>query len=157
MSDYFLDHEVKRIADTLDKLYKLAVKEEHEDQYGMLIIWIGDNNTMSANSVNLNLTAPFGNNVGVPVETNNNQPFTFTPANIQWALQSPGIVTMQQNPDGSATFTPVTAGSTGVAVTDTSTSATATGTITVSGSSVNNFAMSIQWNAPVSASGQVKK
>jgi hypothetical protein len=126
-------------------------------QYQLTILWIGDNKFMSASSVSLNLTPPYGSNQAVPVETNNGQPFVFTPSNIQWTVQTPSIASFVVNPDGSATFTPLAAGTTGVAVQDTATGAVAQAQLTVTGTAPNNFAMSITWQAPVTAASAAKK
>jgi hypothetical protein len=149
--DKKLEHAVCHIARILDKFYDLAEKDSAEE-YILIIQWIGNGSQMSTNSVTLNLTAPFGSNQAVPVELQNGQPFAFLPGNIVWAVQDSTIASFVQNPDGSATFTPLLAGSTGVAVTDNVTGAAAQGTLTVTGGSANTFSLSINWQVPVTPS-----
>lgn len=148
---------IRKILEIVEKIYEIEHKKEKK--YNLLIIWTGAK--MATNDVTLNLTAPFGSNQAVPVETKNGQPFTFSPASIAWAVQDQTVATFVQNPDGSATFTPLKAGTSGVAVTDNSTGAVAQGTLTVAGSA-DSFAMSINWQvpaggaAPTKALGQIK-
>lgn len=151
--DKKVERSLDRIATVLEKIYKLAIREEKEEQEErqptLTIIWIGANK-MAVNDVTLNLTAPFGPNQGIPVETNpDGSNFVYNPTNIQWAIQDPTIASFVQNADGSATFTPLKAGSTSVAVQDTSNSASATGVLTVTQPVSGPPTMSISWNAPV--------
>ena len=148
--------DVHSIARTLDKLYRLAVKEDEEIQYILIIQWIGAKNQMATNDVTLNLTAPFGASHSVPVELENGNLFTFAQGSIQYAVQDLTVASFVQNPDGSADWTPLKAGSTGVAVTDTVTGAEAQGVLTVTGTA-NTFSMSIVWQTPVAGAAQVKK
>lgn len=129
--------ELREIKEELRKYY-------HHQKYHLYIIWKGPSINMS--SVTLNITPPYGNNVGVPVETKNGQPFTFDPATINWAVQDSSVVSFVKNADGSAIFTPLKVGSTDVAVQDSVTLASATGTISVE-QSVDTFSMTITWKA----------
>lgn len=155
-----LEHQYQhKVLDKLGQIIELleGIEKQHKHQhtFQLLIIWKGTN-IMSAGSVTLNLTAPYGSNQAVPVETENGQPFAFTPANIQWAVQNTTIASFTQNPDGSATFTPLAAGSTPVAVQDTSTGASAQGEITVV-ATANTFAMSITWQTPAVPAANAEK
>jgi hypothetical protein len=135
---------LKHILKTEKRLYELLNRPTY-----LYIKWIGANTQMSTNNVTLNLTAPFGSNQAVPVELlANGQPFIIVPANIAWQVQNSAIATFVQNPDGSATFTPLSAGSTGVAVQDTVTGLSAQGVLTVVGSVTEPTSMSINWQVP---------
>jgi len=111
---------------------------------------IGELKVMTSNDVQLNLKAPFGTNEGVPVELNaDGSNFIFDPANIAWAAQDSTIASFVQNTDGSADFTPLLAGSTGVAVSDRVTGLSTQGTLTVVGAiTTGPVSMSIAWQNP---------
>jgi hypothetical protein len=142
-------YQLNRIADILEKLYNLAVKEEQElrKPESIHIKWSGQ--IMASPSVSLNLDAT-ASVTGTPVELNNDgSVFNFVPANISWALQNAGIVSMTVDPTtGIATFKPLAVGSTGVAVTDSTTGLVGQGTITVVAVGPTPASLSIQFSTP---------
>jgi hypothetical protein len=92
--------------------------------------------------------------IGTPVELNAaGSPVAIVPANIQWSMQTPGIAAMVQNPDGTATFTPVAVGSVTVGVVDTVANLSSTDVVTVQaaggGGGTGPTSLSIQWGNPV--------
>lgn len=116
--------QLKRIADVLEKLYKLALNEEQEEKIPvkLSIEWKGAT-IMSTGSIALNLT-PTAKAVGVVTELNaDGTVFTFDPSKIAAAVKDPTIVSVTVDPTtGSPTVTPLAAGSTDVAIADTVTS-----------------------------------
>jgi hypothetical protein len=150
--EWDLDKRLDRIIHLLEKIYRLENRPNR-----MIILWTTpqhdatiEDNTLMANDVTLNLTAPFGSNQGVPVEINaDGTTFVFDPTTVAWAVQDSTVASFVSNPDGSATFTPLKAGSTGVAVSDSKTGLSAQGTLTVTGGvSGGPVSMSINWVVP---------
>jgi hypothetical protein len=148
-------HEEKKILEKLDELICIEKQIYHllNKPTRLLIHWKkpGEKHTMSTNNVSLNLTAPFGSNQAVPVEllSDGVTVFPFNPANIQWSVQNAAIATFNTNTDGSSVWTPLSVGSTGVAVQDTATGLSAQGTLTVTGTTTGQpTSMSIQWEVP---------
>jgi hypothetical protein len=120
----------------------------------------GETNIMAVNDVTLNLVAPFGNNLGTPVEllADGTTKFAYDPTKIAWAVQDPTVASFVQNADGSATFTPLKAGATGVAVSDSATTLSAQGVLTVTaGTTGQPTTMNISWSAAVPGASPVKK
>lgn len=73
---------------------------------------------------------------GTPVESNAAGEVPFLAANVKWSIDSLSFATMVQNPDGTATFTPVAAGVANVTVQDTLYNLSFTDTLTITGTGV---------------------
>jgi len=140
-----------RIHDLLNKPNRMFIEWHHQNHHHHHNHYeMGELKVMASNDVQLNLTAPFGTNEGVPVELNaDGSNFSFDLANIAWAIQDNTIASFVQNADGSADFTPLLAGSTGVAVSDRVTGLSAQGTLTVVGVvTTGPVSMNINWQNP---------
>lgn len=139
-SQYYLDLMLlKELRATRLAVERLGCKLEHRKPHLYLFFLQGDKLVAGSISIQLSPTASVP---ATAVETNaDGSVFQFNPANIEWSVQDNTIVKVTQNPDGSAVFTPLAAGSTQVGVADTSTGLSDVGAITVT---------------PASASGPVK-
>jgi hypothetical protein len=151
--EWIIIEELKSINRKLGRIEKLLTVPN-----SFKIVWISYN-TKSLYEVKevdttLSLTQPYGNNIGVPVELNSDgSVYTFNPANIQWAIQDATIASFTVDPTtGFATFTPLAAGTTQVAVTDTQTGLEASANLTVTPPTVGPASISITWQAPVGVS-----
>jgi hypothetical protein len=116
-------HELKRIADTFEKLYNLAVKEEEKTPTKLDVSWkVKGVYKMSTAAIPLNLDAT-SNAVGSVTELNSDgSVYVYNPANIQAAVQDPTVVSAVVNSTtGAVTVTPLKVGSTQVAVNDSGT------------------------------------
>jgi hypothetical protein len=144
-----IHHELKRIADVLEKLYKFAKEEEEEKLPTKLEVkWYPRSIVnMSTNAVNLNLDAT-ANAVGVVTELNNDgSVFKFDPTKIQVAVQDINVVTATVDPTtGNVTVKPVAVGSTQVVVQDSATNiASPNYTFTVVQVGPSPTSLSVSW------------
>jgi len=92
-------------------------------------------------------SCPVGKKItATPLETDalGNQ-FPVNPADIAWTVADNTIASFVQNSDGSATFTPLKAGSTQVTVADSGNNLNASDTLTVTDTPTG---LTIQWGQP---------
>jgi hypothetical protein len=144
-------HQLRRIADTLEKLYHLLLHAANEDSSPTKIEvkWKIEGKYMSTSSLPLNLNAT-SNAVGSVTELNSDgSVFVFNPASIQAVAQDPTIVGVVVSPtNGAITVTPLKVGSTSVAVQDSATgvvSPTYTFTVTQSTTGPTPSSLSVSW------------
>lgn len=75
------------------------------------------------------------------------QPVAVDPTKVQWTVGDPTVASVQQNADGSATFTALKVGTTQVAVTDSSNGLSAQDTLTVTAGAATT--LQIAFGTPV--------